>query len=184
MQFDVEDVLAGAFGRIILLFLFLVSGIWAGSVIGGLAWFFGTWDLSPGELLSVPSVLWESPGLLINLWIIPNAGLLAVGIVILLVSESYGFVAWGMIVGFESLFVMLGQGFDWPLRVCLVAWSGWLVILAMVETGIWLVRQMRMNRWAHQMAALSAENAMRRAEPEAMARDGHPAENAEDAGLN
>ncbi len=184
MQFDVEDVLAGAFGRIILLFLFMLSATWVGSVIGGLAWFFGTWDLSPGELLAVPAVLWESPALLINLWIVPNVGLLAAAIVILLVSESYGFAAWGIIVGFESLFVMLGRGFDWLPRVNLVAWSAWLVLLVMVETGVWLTRQMRTNRWAYQMAALSAENAMRRAEREAMARDDYPPEDAEDAGLN
>lgn len=184
MQFDVEDVLAGAFGRIILLFLFILSATWVGSVIGGLAWFAGTWDLSLGELLSVPSVLWEGPALLINLWIIPNAGLLAVAIVILLVSESYGFAAWGMIVGFESLFVMLGQGFDWLPRVSLVAWSAWLVLLVMVETGVWLLRQMRRNRWVYQLAALSAENAMRRAAREALARDGDQAISAEDGGLN
>ena len=176
MQFDFEDVLAGTFGRIILLFLFILSATWVGSVIGGLAWFAGTWDLSPGELLSVPALLWEGPTLLINLWIIPNTGLLAVAIVILLVSESYGFAAWGMIVGFESLFVMLGGGFDGSPRVSLVAWSAWLVLLVMVETGIWLVRQMRVNRWAYQMAALSAENAMRRAEREAMARAGDQAD--------
>ena len=48
----------------------------------------------------------------------------------------------------------------------------WLVLLAMVETGIWLTRQMFMNRWAHRLAALSAENSMRRAERETQARDG------------
>jgi hypothetical protein len=40
----------------------------------------------------------------------------------------------------------------------------------MVGTGIWLVRQMRTNRWARAMAELSAENAMRRAERETQAR--------------
>ena len=184
MQFDIEDALAGTFGRINLLFLFMLSATWAGSIIGGLAWYVGTWDLSPGELLSVASVLWEGPAMLINLWIVPNAGLLAIGIVILLVSESYGFAAWGIIVGFESLFVMLGHGFDRSPRVSLVAWSAWLVLLVMVETGIWLAHQMRRNRWVHQLAALSAENAMRRAEREALARDGGQAAPAEDDGLN
>ena len=60
----------------------------------------------------------------------------------------------------------------------------WLVVLTMVETGIWLTRQMRMNRWAHQMAALSAENSMRRAEREAMARDEEQAVTSEDGSLN
>jgi hypothetical protein len=79
---------------------------------------------------------------------------------------------------------MLGEGFGRSPRVSLVAWSVWLVLRVMVETGICLTRQMRMSRRARQMAALSAENAMRRAEREALARDGHPAEDAEDPGLN
>ena len=41
MQFDIEDVLAGVFGRIFLLVLFMLNAAWIGSIIGGLAWFVG-----------------------------------------------------------------------------------------------------------------------------------------------
>lgn len=47
MRLDVEDVLAGEFGRFFSILLFVLSACWVGSMIGGLAWFFGTWDLGP-----------------------------------------------------------------------------------------------------------------------------------------
>ena len=51
--------------------------------------------------------------------------------------------------GFESLFVMLGWGLGFhDMKDTTLAWSCWLVLLVMVETGIWLDRQMRTNRWA------------------------------------
>ncbi len=36
----------------------------------------------------------------------------------------------------------------------------------MMGTGLWFLRQWQMNRWAGEIAALKAENAMRRAELE------------------
>ena len=172
MRLDFEDVLAGFFGRVVLLFLFLLSAIWAGCMIGCIARNVAEIDpasLSIGSPLELLEDFLMSPLFLINLWIVPNVGFLALVVVVLFVSESYGFAAWGIILGFESLFFMLGSQFvhsgssssQW------FAWISWAVLLAMVETGIWLVRQMRTNRWARAMAELSAENAMRRAEREA-----------------
>ncbi len=52
----------------------------------------------------------------------------------------------------------------WPITM---AWLAWLVLLGMVETGVWLIRQMLTNRWAHELAVLNMENARRRAERDA-----------------
>lgn len=118
-------------------------------------------------VIELPGEFVESPLYLINLWIVPNVGALAVAVVVLFVSESYGFGAWGIILGVESMFFMLGSGYSHSGPSQWIAWVSWGILLAMVETGIWLVRQMRINRWARAMAELSAENAVRRAERDA-----------------
>lgn len=174
MQLDFEDVLAGTLGRLVLFSLFLLSAIWIGSAIGGMALVIGRWDFSSGGSLIDFGVLWLSPVLLINLWIVPNVAFLAAMVVYLMISENIGYVAWGAIVGIESLFVMLGWAHhSSPAYHITVTWGAWLILLAMVEIGVWLVRQMRMNRWAREMAELSAENAMIRAEREARIRGIH-----------
>jgi len=167
MRLDVEDVLAGEFGRFFRILLFVLSACWVGSMIGGLAWFFGTWDLTPGNLVFALAALWSGPALLMSDWMIPNFGLLVLGITILFVTDHTGYAAWGTIVGVESVFALLGTNYQHkPARVLVVAALSWLVLLVMVETGIWLIRHMRMNRWVRELAELSAENAMQRAERE------------------
>ena len=171
MRLDVEDVLAGEFGRFFSILLFVLSACWVGSMIGGLAWFFGTWDLTPGDLVFALAALWTGPALLISDWMIPNFGLLVLAITILFVTDHTGYAAWGTIVGFESVIALLGTRYQYkPASVLVVAALCWLVLLVMVETGVWLVRHMRMNRWVRELAALSAENAMQRAEREESAR--------------
>ena len=74
-----------------------------------------------------------------------------------------------MVIAVESLVVMLSwvKSFvnGWPAMG--VAWATWLVLLVMVGTGIWLVRQHLINLWARDMAMLRAANAQKRAEREA-----------------
>lgn len=48
-----------------------------------------------------------------------------------------------------------------------IAWISWLVLLVMLETGVWLIRQMLTNRWARQLAMLNMENSRTNAEREA-----------------
>lgn len=84
-------------------------------------------------------------------------------------SESAGHRAWGIIVGVESLMVMLGWckypiQSGWPIAS---AWFTWALILAMVETGVWLLHQHQVNTWAREMGMLRSEIAQRRAENEA-----------------
>ncbi|MEO6474374.1 MAG: hypothetical protein ABIQ96_04580 [Luteolibacter sp.] len=127
-----------------------------------------------------------SPLLLLNLWIIPNAALIALMWIWHLVNDGIGYVAWGILVGVESLIAMLcfDPDFRGPMDAPIV-FGCWLALLIMVETGVWFVLHWRRNVWAREMFALSAENARRRAEREAARANGHPPdESREDAGLN
>lgn len=178
MQLDFEDIMTSAVGRILVVFVFFTGAVWLGSIVGGLACHVGF-----HRHHVVPSMLdlFLSPLLQVNLWIVPNVAFLAIMTVYLFVSDGIGHAAWGIIVGFESLFVMLGWGLKFEeTKDTVLAWSCWLVLLVMVETGVWLHRQMITNRWAREMAELRAENAMRRAEREASPVPGN-AEEAPDA---
>jgi hypothetical protein len=48
-----------------------------------------------------------------------------------------------------------------PITVALVSC---LVLIGMIGTALWFLRQWQINRWANEMAVLQAENAVRRAE--------------------
>lgn len=171
MRLDVEDVLAGEFGRFFHVVLFVLSASLMGSMIGGLAWFFGTWDLTAGDLVFALAALASGPALLLSDWLIPNLGLLVLGTTILFVTDHTGYAAWGTIVGLESILALLGTDYRHePAGVLAVAAFAWLVLLVMVETGVWLIRHMRMNRWVRELAALSAENAIERAERDGCSR--------------
>lgn len=184
MQLDIEDVLASTVGRVFLLVFFMLSAAWVGSLIAGLAWFIGNWDLSVSYLLSEFPKPWVCPALLLSEWSFPSIAVLGAGIAILFVTDHIGYAAWGIFVGLESVFAMLGTSYAHkPVGNLVLIFIAWLVVLTMVETGIWLTRQIRMNRWAHQMAALSAENSIRRAEREALARDEEQKVPSEDGSL-
>lgn len=183
MEFDVEDMLAGTFGRIVGTFLFLVSAIWVGSMIGGLAWVVSYWSFSAWSSVRDILDLWASPMLLVNLWMVPNVAFLAATVVYLLVSENTGYLTWGIVVGVESLFVLLGETFGYGAsRNVIWAWSAWLVFLAFAESGVWYLSAMRKNRWARQMEELKIENAMRRAERDLMAKQTPPESAGNEAG--
>jgi len=161
MQLDFEDVLASSIGRVMVIFLFFLSGIWLGSLVGGFALMVGARSLPD------PEDVFMTPLLLVNVWIVLNVAFLAGMLIWIFVGDGLGCLAWGVLVGVESLFVMLGFtfGFGSPASVdTAIAWAVWLVVLVMLETGVWLVFQWRRSIWARQMAALGAENAMIRAQ--------------------
>jgi hypothetical protein len=162
MQIDFEDILAGSIGRMVVVSLFLVSGIWIGSMIGGFGILLGEEGID-GVL--DPAVVFLSPLFLINLWIVLNGFFLAGMLIWIFAADGIGYLSWGILVGVESLFVLLGFSFGYSVKFSspanmAVAWGVWLLLLAMLETGVWLVCQWRRSIWARQLAALRAENAM------------------------
>lgn len=176
MSFDFEDILASAFGRMLVIALFLTSGVWVGSLVGAIA-------IMAGERRLELEVFLSAPLLLINVWLVLNVAFLAGVLIWIFVADGLGYLSWGVLIGVQSFFVMLGFNFGFrlpPLLECAIAWAVWLTLLAMLETGVWLTCQWRRNVWAREIAALSAENAMILAQQEMMA---EAAESPEDADL-
>jgi hypothetical protein len=167
MQLDLEDILASTFGRVLVQVFLFASAVWVGCALGALALVAGTCATSWHDALLWLSRVWASPLLLFSVWLLPNIVVLCGGAGYFLVSENAGFKAWGVVVALESFFVMAGWSMDLKTAGPIaIAWVSWLVLLAMVETGVWLVRQMLTNRWARELAVLNMENARRRAEKE------------------
>ncbi len=172
MQIDLEDILANTFARIVFHCLLFLSAVWSGSIVGGAALVIGANVLSPADVVGEFLRVWMSPVLLFSVWLLPNLAVLLFGIAYFVIAERVGFLAWGVMVGFESLFVLLGwfRDLDDLLQMA-AAWIAWLGILIMLSAGLWLWRQILTNRWARQLAALHAENAHRLAEREAVERE-------------
>lgn len=171
MQLDLEDILAGTFGRVIKQALLFASAVWTGCIVGGLALVIGICGHSWQDALSNLSMIWASPLLLFSVWLFPNVVVLAGGVGYFITAENAGFRAWGVLAGLESFFVMAGWFMElksaWPITI---AWVAWLVIVGMLETGVWLISQMLTNRRVRELAVLNMENARRRAEMEVIER--------------
>src|SRR6478672_793388 len=166
MDLDIEDVVAGAVGSVFGRFILFLVAVWVGcsvgvlGVIAGMMVEEGTWQVGGRTWF------WLSPLLLFSSWAVLNVPFLFYQIVRFIRGDGDGYLTWGMVIAVESLVTMLGWAGDfaheWLAK--LVAWVVWLVILTMAGTGIWLVRQMMINRWAQEMGMLRAANAQRRAE--------------------
>lgn len=173
MDLDIEDVVAGAVGSVIGRFILFLIAVWIGCSVGALGMVAGiiadngTWPKGDGMWILV------SPLLLFSSWAVLNIPFLIFYLVRFIRGEGDDYVTWGVVLGVESLAVMLGWGRDFvhgwlPMSVAVLVW---LVVLTMAETGVWLIRQMGINRWAREMAVLRAINAQRQAEKEAEERE-------------
>lgn len=163
------DIWGGALGTIFRQSLLFASAVWIGCTIGGVA-------LIPGVMLGGGAMgerfyqmVLVAPMFLFSLWGIPNLFLLLSGLVYFIRSENAAYGAWIGLAGIESLVVMLGwaQDFAHGWLALSAVWTSWLVLLAMAATGVYFLRQWQINRWAHHLARIEAENAARRAAREA-----------------
>lgn len=173
MNLDVEDIFAGTLGSIILkIFLFLLC-MWIGSTIGAIALVVGgiiehgSWHAS-GSFSSI----WFTPLLGFRGWGLLNLPFLLCTFVFFVVTDHPGYRAWGIFTGAESLAVMVGwahETFDEWLPL-VGTWTTWIILLGMFETGVWLIYQMRVNDWAHEIGLLRMQNQQRRTEEEITSR--------------
>lgn len=168
METDPEDVLMAAVGSVFgKLFLFIVA-VWIGCTIGGAGILAGKavehgWYMhDAGRLLTAPFLLFSS-------WLVLNIPFVIFYLMRFIRGDGDGYFLWGLVIGVESFAVMLGWSGDFVQGgiARTVCWFSWLVLLVMLETGIWFIRHFMISRWAHEMAMLRAENAQRRAEREA-----------------
>lgn len=171
MQIDLEDILTSTVGRILVQIFLFASAVWVGCTLGALGLVAGVCVTSWHDALGWLGAVWASPLLLFSVWLFPNIVVLCGGVGYFLVSENAGFKAWSVVVALESFFVMAGWAMDLksagPIAI---AWISWLLLLGMVETGVWLVLQMLTNRWARELAVFNMENTRRRAEQQLVER--------------
>jgi hypothetical protein len=165
MRIDFGDVFADGIGWLLKqLFLFAAS-VWLGCSMGAAALIAG--GLSVGYRADF-ELLFFSPVLLLTLWLIPNLCFFAAAIYWFVRNETNTLLACGILAAVQALVAVAGWVGDFtgawlPIAV---AWVACVVLIVMLGTGLWFLHQWRINRWAGEIAALKAENAMRRAEME------------------
>jgi hypothetical protein len=141
------------------------ASIWLGCTMGAAALIAG--ELSGGDSASFELLLF-SPVLLLTLWLIPNLCFLGAAIYWFTRNETSTPRACGILAAVEALIAVAGwvgefKGEWLPITV---AWVTCIVLIVMMTTGLWFLHQWQINRWAGEILALKAENAMRRAELE------------------
>jgi hypothetical protein len=168
MDLDVEDIITGAVGSVLGRMVLFGVAVWLGCCVGGAGIAAG--DMAESGTWRVPTLLWlwAGPLLLFSSWAFLNIPFMFYFLMRFIRGDGDSYVTWGIVIGMQALFVMLGWVRDFvenwvPL---IVAWTTCIVLLTMIGSGIWLVRQHLINLWARDMAMLRAENAQRRAERE------------------
>lgn len=161
MPYDVEDVFAGAFGSVIAKSLIFAAAVWIGCSLGVAGFLAGA--LAHGQVWrsEFSFWLWASPIYLVSYWGIPNLAFLLVSLTYFILSERSSYLAWGVVLGVESLVVMAGWAHVFgknPFGIT-IAWLVWIALLIMIETGVWLVRSIIVSSWARRLGTLRAENA-------------------------
>jgi hypothetical protein len=165
MKIDFGDVFASGIGWLLKQLFLFTGSIWLGCSMGAAALIAG--QLSDGGRVHF-ELLFASPLLLLTLWLIPNLLFLAAAIYWFVRNETDTPMACGILISVEALIAVAGWVGALPggwLPVT-VAWITCVVLIVMMATGLWFLRQWQINRWAGEIVALKAENAMRRAELE------------------
>ena len=164
MKIDFADVFASGIGFIFKQIFLLLVAIWAGCTAGAIS-LIATEVVASGKLnIDSLAAVVTSPVLLLSIWIIPNILLLGVAAFLFFHTEAPLYVNWGVVVGLEAVLVIagnLGRVADGWLSLS-VAWIACVILLGMVGTGLWFLRQWHINRWANELTMLKAENAVRR----------------------
>jgi hypothetical protein len=168
MNLDVTDIFASAIGGVFGRAVLFIVAIWLGCCIGGAGIVAGSMADAGSWRVNTLLWLWAGPLLLFSSWAFLNIPFLLYYLMRFVRSEGDSYLTWGVVIAVESLVVMLGwvKSFVSGWLPMSIAWATWLVLLMMLGTGIWLVRQHLINLWARDLAMLRAVNAQQRAERE------------------
>jgi len=165
VKIDFGDVFASGIGLLVKQLVLFILAAWLGCSLAAAAYLAGKtvedrafpWD-STGLLLG-------SPVLLLTVWLLPNIVFLAAfGIRTVIYSDSAGYRTWITLIAGEALFsmAMVTHEFRREWAPLTTAWLTCLLLIGMMGTALWFLRQWHMNRWAIELEELKAENAMRR----------------------
>jgi len=162
MKIDFGDVFASGIGWLVKQLLLFLLAIWTGCTTAAVALSIGSFACGQGVDFGLILV---SPLLLLSLWLIPNLCFLAAAIYWFIRNETSSYTAWAVLATVETFICLAGWAKDLDDGLGIgVAWGSSLVLLGMMGTGLWFIRQWHLNRWAGEMAMLKSENAMRRSE--------------------
>lgn len=164
MKIDFGDVFASGIGFVFKQIFLLLLAIWAGCIAGAISLLAAEAAASGKFNMDSLRIIIASPMLLLSIWVIPNILLLGIAAYLFVHTEAPPYVSWGVVVGLEAVLVLagnLGRVADGWLSLS-VAWVSYVVLLGMVGTGLWFLRQWHINRWANELTMLKAENAVRR----------------------
>jgi len=168
MKIDFGDVFASGIGWLFKqIFLFAVA-VWTGCTIAAAALLVGVLAEGTGFDFSDLRLMLISPVLLLTIWLIPNLCFLGAAGYWFVRTETSSYIAWSVLATVEAAVCLAGSAgelLDGTLAVT-AAWISGFVLLGMMGTGIWFIRQWHLNRWAVEIALLKSENEMRRAELE------------------
>lgn len=165
MKIDFGDVFASGIGWLLKQLFLFAGSIWLGCSMGAAALLAG--ELADGNSADFRLLL-VSPVLLLTLWLIPNLLFLGAAIYWFVRNETNTPRACGILAAVQALVAVAGWvgEFDGEWLPITVAWVTCVVLIVMLSTALWFLHQWQMNRWAGEIAALKAENAVRRAELE------------------
>ncbi len=166
VNFDIQDVLADALGSVFGRFLLFMVAAWFGCTLGAAAMLAG--QLEQGRVNGAGFLgfwIWASPLLLLSSWALLNVPFLLYFITRFIREDGDDFLTLGLVVGAQSLVVMAGWAHDFvqgwmPLAT---AWGTWLVFMAMLGTGLWLLRRYSIRCRLRNLALLREKNARMRA---------------------
>ncbi|WAC19879.1 hypothetical protein OVA24_00620 [Luteolibacter sp. SL250] len=170
MSFDPLDVFGGAVGSIFKRLLYFASAVWLGcatAAVGPVV----SWLVrggSPGSGLIWSLLL--APLWLLNEWAALNFLTVAIGLAYSVRAVDPSYKGWMILAGTASLGVKLGEGFSGKWLPLAAGWISWLVLMAMLGAGVWLLCQYFAARWAHHLMHVQAETTVRGIEREEIVR--------------
>ena len=157
-------------GSIFKRLLYFASAIWLGCALGVVALIVSWLVAGQTPDFEMFVLICLAPLALLNGWIALNFLTVAIGLAYSVRAVDPSYKGWMILAGVASLGVKLGWGLSGKWLPMAAGWVSWLVLLAMMGAGVWLLCQYFIARWAHHLMEVQAETAGRGIEREEIVR--------------